>query len=385
MKDGITVERKTVIIFGDVFRISSASLHYYIKNLAKDNNVLHVSYNKYTKFSYINSIVKETTDKPQITHHKNHIEYQIQFPAFAKREKDLISRYWSYKLEKRIIENIKIIINDEFSVTNSLIFLDFNCGIDLKKFKEAFPLAKIVIHTNALLPLTGKLGDSFQQQTLNDIRYITESKDLFHKFRNDFDLTFFTPAIDDCFLQQNVEKHDFLNHLTKPIICYIGLISHELLDYNLLKQLAIDEPIWTFLLLGPISKRESNNELLRLPNIKIVEFNWEEISSYVPYADIFIFPINNNLNKFQKIPFLQELTFSGKPIIASKGCRITEDNIIKVSDDPCEWKEYIKQYQLSIAIKRSVRKVVHNEDEIPSPKLETTHFNWNKFLEEILS
>lgn len=135
--------------------------------------------------------------------------------------------------------------------------------------------------------------------------------------------TYFIPNATDSNLLKQVQQkqvfiHKHLNIIKKPIIGYLGSIERRI-NYELLEQVAISLPEYSFVMAGPIDWNFMPASLSELKNVHIIgAINYNEVPQLINGFDVAIIPFKKDEVSSTIFPIkLFEYLGAGKPVIAT--------------------------------------------------------------------
>jgi len=110
-----------------------------------------------------------------------------------------------------------------------------------------------------------------------------------------------------------------LQHLTGPIIGYVGALVNIRLDISLLERLALKRPDWNLVLVGPEDEFFKRSKLHDLPNVHFLgRKDQSELARYVSNFDVCINPqLVNDLTIGNYPRKVDEYLAMGKPVVAT--------------------------------------------------------------------
>lgn len=110
-----------------------------------------------------------------------------------------------------------------------------------------------------------------------------------------------------------------MEHLRHPIVGFMGNIHANFVDCELIKELAFENPLFSFVFLGELHKSNEVNTFINMPNVHYLgPKKYEDVPSYVLSFDIGIIPfkineITRNLNPLK----IYEFMAAGCPVVAT--------------------------------------------------------------------
>lgn len=106
--------------------------------------------------------------------------------------------------------------------------------------------------------------------------------------------------------------------LKKPVIGYIGGI-HRHIDFDLIRQVALKRPEWSFVFVGILQVPQEKIELIRLANVHLAgKKDFSELPAYLQQFDVCIIPYL--ISEYTKSVFptkLNEYHAMGKPVVST--------------------------------------------------------------------
>ena len=108
--------------------------------------------------------------------------------------------------------------------------------------------------------------------------------------------------------------------IQKPIIGYVGALLTSRLDLDILLHIALNNPDWSIVLIGPEDKSFLSSTLHELPNVHFLGSKpTEELAAYISSFDICINPqLINELTVGNYPRKIDEYLAMGKPVVATK-------------------------------------------------------------------
>jgi glycosyltransferase involved in cell wall biosynthesis len=108
--------------------------------------------------------------------------------------------------------------------------------------------------------------------------------------------------------------------LKKPIIGYVGVLFNTRLDINILSHIALNNPDWNIVLIGPEDDGFVNSKLHQLPNVHFLGLKEpSELPAYISSFDVCINPqLVNELTIGNYPRKVDEYLAMGKPVVATK-------------------------------------------------------------------
>jgi hypothetical protein len=228
---------------------------------------------------------------PQIrSTEKKYIKLLLNF-LFIRKLISILSSIWLLILLKKYNIHPDVIITSNVYWIDSIILLR-------KKYKSI----RLVYDCNddpLSFPNTPKYKESYFYATIASADKIifphnSYRKIVSQKYKKKFMII---PNGVDCKLfQKTVIIAKPLLNIKSPIVMYIGALS-EWFDYDLVKQLAINIPKITIVLIGPVS-RDASQTLIHLTNfnniIHLSKIPHHQLPQYLKAADVCIIPFLKN-------------------------------------------------------------------------------------------
>ncbi len=130
-------------------------------------------------------------------------------------------------------------------------------------------------------------------------------------------------GVDLAYLNEIVPvRSDDLNHLPRPRLGYIGAMRSKI-DFELLYELALSNPGWSIVLVGPdcLNRKETFNQLLGLDNVYWTgEIKPELIPAYIRNLDVGLLPYKESTYNKAVFPIkFYEYLSQGIPVV---GCGV---------------------------------------------------------------
>jgi len=154
----------------------------------------------------------------------------------------------------------------------------------------------------------------------------TTAKQLYETRRNLNENTFYLSNVADynhfqkALLNETVVPND-LNVIPKPIAGFIGALSGYKVDFQLIKQAAIENPEVSFVLIGKIGEGDPWSDVSSLKEMKNIYFlgpkKYEELPAYLKGFDLAMLP--NTLNEYTDSMFPMkffEYLAAGSPVVS---------------------------------------------------------------------
>jgi len=114
---------------------------------------------------------------------------------------------------------------------------------------------------------------------------------------------------------------DDLARIPPPRIGFVGAVDDYKVDVNLLAQVAVAHPEWSFVLIGPVGVAEKQSRLqpLRLPNVHLLGYRpYPSLPAYLKGMDVCIIPyaVTEHTASVFPIKFFEFLA-SGRPVVVT--------------------------------------------------------------------
>jgi glycosyltransferase involved in cell wall biosynthesis len=124
--------------------------------------------------------------------------------------------------------------------------------------------------------------------------------------------------------------------LPRPIIGFAGLLG-PWIDFDLLKQCAVQKPAWTFVLIGSVSTGTSLQRLTELPNVHLTgAVDHSALGGYFKYFDAGIIPYR--LTEFTRYTFpskMAEYLATGMPVVSTALPEVEPySSVVSIVHDP---------------------------------------------------
>ncbi len=135
----------------------------------------------------------------------------------------------------------------------------------------------------------------------------------------------------------------------RPRILYLGNLASYKIDGGLIERLALREPGWTWVLVGPVGRGDPSTSiagLARLPNVRLLgEKSRDEAPAYVAAADVCALPLRRGRSTESSHPLkVYEYLASGRPVVATPIPAIAgliDGNLVRGAHGDEEWREAI--------------------------------------------
>lgn len=153
------------------------------------------------------------------------------------------------------------------------------------------------------------------------------------------------------------------DHIRRPILGFIGSLVDKV-DYDLLNAIAIDNPDWSLVLVGPdniftSSDRDRFNRLLTCGNVKWLGFRpVQQLPAYLKGMDVCAIP--NKVNEFNKYIFplkLYEYLAAGKPIISTDIPSVRSfEGLVRIARSIPQWRRHMLEALEEVGMEWTVRR-----------------------------
>jgi glycosyltransferase involved in cell wall biosynthesis len=126
-------------------------------------------------------------------------------------------------------------------------------------------------------------------------------------------LDLFDPAL-------KYKKPDELSGIASPVIGYVGAITSERLDIEIIRQIAAANPAWNVVLVGPEDEVFRNSDLHQMPNVYFTgKKPMDLLPAFINYFDVCINPQLINPVTIGNYPLkVDEYLAMGKPVVATR-------------------------------------------------------------------
>ena len=130
-------------------------------------------------------------------------------------------------------------------------------------------------------------------------------------------------------VEQVQESHPLLKDIHQPIIGYVGALTSQRLDVDLLVWLAQRNPQWTFVFIGKEDEVFQNSALHQCANVRFLGFQkMDVLASFIYGFDVCINPqLKNEMSEGNYPRKIDEYLAMGKPVVATrtKGMEVFKD------------------------------------------------------------
>lgn len=123
-------------------------------------------------------------------------------------------------------------------------------------------------------------------------------------------------------LDPRTQHPELLTAIPQPRVGFIGAVSAYKLDLNLLEQMAIARPDWSFVLIGPVGEGDPSTDVRALQRLRNVYFIPSKPYAELPYwlagMDAAVLPLqcNDYTDAMFPMKFFEYLA-AGRPVVAS--------------------------------------------------------------------
>lgn len=193
-----------------------------------------------------------------------------------------------------------------------------------------------------------------------------------HYFNNVVDFEHFSKAL------TNLSEPSDIASIPHPRLGFIGAISEYKVDFELIKNSALKNPNWHWVLIGKVGEGQpqtSIDELLKIKNIHFLGPRlYEELPRYMKYFDIATIPCPKNQYTESMFPMkFFEYMAAGKPIVA------------RDIDSLDEYKKHFYQYKNEIDFSEKIAQAFSHSPQKIAENLElTTNNTWEIRLKKML-
>lgn len=113
---------------------------------------------------------------------------------------------------------------------------------------------------------------------------------------------------------------DDMKGFRHPIIGYVGALDSERLDLGILETIALSNPAWSVVLVGPEDETFINSRLHGIPNIHFLGRRpLAQLPAYIKAFDVCINPqLNNTITRGNYPLKIDEYLAMGKPVVATR-------------------------------------------------------------------
>ena len=133
---------------------------------------------------------------------------------------------------------------------------------------------------------------------------------------------------------------------SSPIIGYVGALDSERLDEKIIEGIALADPGWTLVLVGPEDQRFMDSKLHRIPNIHFLGRRpLRQLPAYIRSFDVCINPqLINTITKGNYPLKIDEYLAMGKPVVATRtrAMQLFEE-YTGLADNPEDYPSLIKK------------------------------------------
>jgi glycosyltransferase involved in cell wall biosynthesis len=143
-----------------------------------------------------------------------------------------------------------------------------------------------------------------------------------------------------------------LRDLARPVIGFVGGLS-QWVDVQLLRELSLARPDWTFVLVGPVTIDLS--PIRNLPNVKILGPRpYLDLPAYLAAMDLGLIPFQRDLVTYHADPIkAYEYLAAGLPVVATDLPALRRlDHVVRLADST---RAFLDQIQAALVEGRDVR------------------------------
>ncbi len=193
--------------------------------------------------------------------------------------------------------------------------------------------------------------------------------------------TMFVPnGVDYQAYSQKLPEPADLAAIPRPRIGYTGFIKKHL-DWNIISQLSLDHPEWSFVLVGPLSPHDDIvkivEDLKKRPNVYFLGPKPTRIlCAYPQHFDVCIMPYQaNDYTKYVYPLKLHEYLASGSPTVGTRIRTLSEfSDVVSLASTSAEW---------SAAITESLRPEANSAERRAARQEVAQQFDWERLVLKI--
>lgn len=234
-------------------------------------------------------------------------------------------QYLTKKNSQKLAKNIKHFL-DQLNIKEFILFNDSAMfqGVDLKAILEPKLFIYYIRDYLIAQPYFKKHGPEAEKKLIKQAdRVVTNSTYLANYAKKYNENSFFIGQGCDLDMfqpQQITSPPSVLNTIPKPIIGYVGNLTAQRLDIDLLVYLAKNNPNWSLVLVGGEDEAFKKSQLHELGNVHFLGFQKPETLPIFIYGfDICINPQLINQMSIGNYPRkIDEYLAMGKPVVATK-------------------------------------------------------------------
>jgi glycosyltransferase involved in cell wall biosynthesis len=380
------------------------------KNIAlefsKHNRVLYVnppvdiySYFRHKSTPYIQKRIGYRKNKTELQEVGPNI-YNLYPPGLIKSinwiPQTRIFRRLNYINNKTFASDIKNAIR-KLNISEPILFIDSDMFRSFHMPELLKPKLSVYYTRDNLTstPYWGKHGKVMEPALMSKVDMVVANSEYLSELAARHNIRAFNvgQGCDLALFDHSIEREipEDLAGIAKPVIGYIGAITSQRLDLELITSLCRNAPQWNFVFVGPADQAFSASELRTLPNVRFLGAKKEiELPSYLAAFDVAINPQKINEMTVGNYPRkIDEYLALGKPVVA------TRTRTMEYFKDVCylgsNYNDYIDLIQKAIAEdgpelqkqrivfsnahtwENSVRKIYDHIEELENSGTDTNH------------
>ncbi len=133
------------------------------------------------------------------------------------------------------------------------------------------------------------------------------------------------------FAAENLSAKPDMEHISRPIIGYVGALWTSRLDLPLLENLAVQQKHWNFVYVGPEDEHFKKSKLHQLSNVFMLgSRSPDELASYIQYFDVCMNP-----------QYVNEITIGNYPRKVDEYLALGKPTIVTKTEAVLDFKDYI--------------------------------------------
>ena len=303
--------------------------------MSKDNRILYVnrpldmihrlrhSRNKRVR-TRLASIRKNENALNEVEKNIHVLNPRITVASINKLPEGKLYRYWNKKNNKKIAKEIKEYADQlKFSDPVLIIDNDFFNGLYLKELLDPTLFIYYLRDYLRSQPYFQKHGNISEPQIIREADIVLTNSLYLQKYAREYNPLAFDIGqgceVDE-FMQTGQLLPEDMKKIPTPLIGYCGMLTGARLDISLIKDLAVERPKWSFVLVGPQDEKFLQSDLHSIKNIYFLGAKEpSELPAYVRHFDVCINPQVLNQMTIGNYPRkIDEYLAAGKPVVATK-------------------------------------------------------------------